>query len=100
MNEPPVVSEANEDLPDKPEVPALRSKRGGLLDNRLVILAVLFFVTGFLGIPLLWISDSFSRTEKIVWSILVTVYTLVLIGTTVAICWWVYVQVSQLTNNW
>lgn len=77
----------------------MRARWGGLLENRPAILALLFLVTGFFGIPLLWMSDSFSRTEKIVWSIVVTVYTLILIGATVAICWWGYAQVNQLLHS-
>jgi hypothetical protein len=57
---------------------------------------MLFGVTGCLGIPFLWMSPKFSRREKIVWSILVTIYTLVLIGVAVGVCWWSYRQISQL----
>ncbi len=99
MNDPPVVSKANLNLPENIRGSAVRPKWGGLLDSRPAILALLFFVTGFFGIPLLWMSDSFSRTEKIAWSIVVSVYTLLLIGATVAICWWAYVEVSQLLNS-
>lgn len=99
MSEPPVVSNTIPDLPGDSEVPVVRSKRGGLLDNRPAILALLFFVTGVFGIPLLWMSGSFSQTEKIAWSIVVALYTLLLIGATVAICWWAYVEVSQLLNS-
>ena len=55
---------------------------------RFLILAILFFVTGFLGLPVLWLSKSFSLTEKIVWSILNIIYTCALIAGTVAICVW------------
>lgn len=41
-------------------------------------------------------SETFSHTEKIVWSIVVTIYTLILIGAVVAICWWSYAQINQL----
>lgn len=99
MNEPPVVSSTIPNLPGDSGAPVARSKWGGLLDNRPAILALLFFVTGIFGLPLLWMSGSFSQTEKIVWSIVVTLYTLLLIGATVAICWWAYVEVSQLINS-
>lgn len=55
---------------------------------RFLILAMLFFVTGFLGLPVLWLSKSFSLTEKLVWSVLNTIYTCALIAGTVAICVW------------
>ncbi len=94
--QPPVVRQVGTAAPGSSTAPVVRSKWVGLLDNRPAILALLFLVTGLFGIPLLWISDRFSRTEKIVWSIVVTLYTLLLIGATIAICWWVYLQVSQL----
>lgn len=56
--------------------------------TRFLILAMLFFVTGFLGLPVLWLSKSFSLTEKLVWSVLNTIYTCALIAGTVAICVW------------
>lgn len=98
MKEPPIVVETSSELLENSEVPAVRSRWGGVLDNRPAVLALLFLVMGFLGIPLLWMSASFSRTEKSIWSIVVTLYTLALIGATAAICWWAYVQVSQLVN--
>ncbi len=55
---------------------------------RFLILAMLFLVTGFLGLPVLWLSKSFSLTEKLVWSVLNTIYTCALIAVTVAICVW------------
>lgn len=59
-----------------------------LINNRVAIFCMLFCVTGFLGIPLLCYSQAFSTREKIVWSIVVTVYTLILIGITAAIVYW------------
>ncbi|MCU0721013.1 MAG: hypothetical protein MUC83_14985, partial [Pirellula sp.] len=35
--------------------------------TRFLILPTLIFVTGFLGLPVLWLSKSFSLTEKLVW---------------------------------
>jgi hypothetical protein len=67
-----------------------------LLDRRttrIVMFVVLFGVTGFLGLPALWISKSFTPSEKVFWSIINTIYTLVLIGITAAICWWSYTQI-------
>jgi hypothetical protein len=57
---------------------------------RWIILCVLFFVTGFLGLPVLWVSKSFSLTEKIIWSVVNIVYTSTLIAITAAICWWAF----------
>lgn len=70
-----------------------RSEWEQLVSNRKVILAMLFFVTGALGLPLLWLSPAFNATEKVVWSLVTLVYTLMLIGLCVAICYWAYSQV-------
>jgi uncharacterized membrane protein len=72
-----------------------RSKWEQLLSNRRSILLMLFCVTGFLGLPLLWMSHAFSNTEKVVWSILNSLYTLALIGICVGICYWSYTQITQ-----
>lgn len=53
---------------------------GGMMRNRPLILAVLFGVSGALGLPLLWYSPSFSTKEKWLWSIAIIVYTLLLVG--------------------
>ena len=86
--------------PSLSESPLVRTKTGHLaaihdqendMDRktaRFLILAMLFFVTGFLGLPVLWLSKSFSLTEKLVWSVLNTIYTCALIAGTVAICVW------------
>ncbi|XZE46278.1 hypothetical protein SH467x_001557 [Pirellulaceae bacterium SH467] len=71
------------------------SSRTPLLDRqttRVIVFVTLFGVTGFLGLPLLWFSSAFSQREKIVWSVINTLYTLALIGITAAICWWSYLQ--------
>ena len=47
--------------------------------NRWLVLAMLFFVTGPFGFPLLWRSPQFSRRAKWVWTVLVLVYTGLLI---------------------
>jgi len=102
MKEPPIVRK-----PMSPTAPnamsgsslptrANNAKWGGLLESRLAILGLLFGVTGFLGIPVLWMSPAFSRNEKIAWSVAVTIYTLVLIAIAVAICWWSYNQIRHL----
>ena len=96
MKEPPIVCKPRSVPAASAPPPASRSKWRALIDSRPAMFGMLFGVTGFLGIPFLWMSDSFSRTEKIVWSIVVTIYTLILIGVAVAICWWSYAQITQL----
>ena len=65
-----------------------------LIQNKLAVLACLFFVTGFLGLPLLWMNRRFSTAERFLWSIVVTLYTLALIATVVVIFVWVYRQIT------
>ena len=64
-----------------------------LVQNRLAVIGVLFGVTGFLGIPLLWMNKRFSNSERVFWAILVTIYTLILIYIAWAICAWSYRQI-------
>ena len=63
---------------------------GQVLDSRLLIFAMLFGVTGFLGLPVLWFSPRFSRREKYFWSVVNILYTSALIVLCAAICWWSY----------
>jgi hypothetical protein len=64
----------------KPPQAANSATRGdSLLDRPWFILCLLFFVTAILGLPLLWISRGFSRTWKIALSVIVTLYTALLL---------------------
>lgn len=63
-----------------------------LIQSKLAVLACLFLVTGFLGLPLLWMNRRFSAAERLLWAIIVTIYTLVLIGLVGAIVIWCYQQ--------
>jgi hypothetical protein len=58
-----------------PKTKSTRHSWRDLADRPLVLLAVLFFVTAAPGLPLLWISRSFSSTGKIVVTILVLLWT-------------------------
>ena len=46
-----------------------------ILDQRLPILILLFGVMGVLGLPLLWLSPAFCRRTKVVLSVVVVLYT-------------------------
>ncbi|MCA9131511.1 MAG: hypothetical protein KDA45_00080 [Planctomycetales bacterium] len=96
MNEPPIVRAPPPDCPARPA--GSTSRWRVLLDNRRALLSMLFLVTGFLGIPILWLSPKFSHQEKVVWSLLVTLYTLLLIGGAVAILWWSFQQIAQVLS--
>ena len=68
---------------------------GQLLNSRLLIFVLLFAVTGFLGLPILWMSSSFSRLEKYFWSVVNIIYTTALIALSVVICWWAYARIVE-----
>ena len=72
--------------PDKRRDTSLRAA----IDHPYAVLGLLFFVTGFLGLPVLWMSRAFTPTMKVVLSIVVTIYTLLLIGCTIGVLWWVW----------
>jgi len=65
-----------------------------ILKSRTLIFVMLFGVTGFLGLPVLWLSPSFSNFEKCFWSVVNILYTLLLIAITIAICWWSWSRIS------
>jgi hypothetical protein len=79
--------------PSAPRFEPPNASRQDLLQNRGAVLALLFLVSGALGIPLLWINRNFSPTERIVWTIIVIIYTLLLVAFTAWIVWWAYSRV-------
>lgn len=62
------------------------------LDNPWLMLVMLFFVTAAFGIPFLWLSRGFSTTVKVALTIVVLLYTgLILWAFTVfMIYWWTH----------
>lgn len=69
-----------------------RSQWEKLLSSRKTILIILFGMTGVLGLPLLWISHVFTLGEKVLWTVLNTLYTLMLIGLAGGVCYWCYLR--------
>lgn len=86
LEEQPVVAE----LVDESVETTTADSQG--LQNRLTVLVILFFVTGALGLPLLWVNRRFSIREQMIWSLVVTLYTALLIWGVAKICWWSYQQ--------
>jgi hypothetical protein len=62
--------------------PSARAKLWELADNPWLVLGMLFFVTLFLGLPVLWVSRGFSPLSKILWTVLVLIWT--------AIAFWMF----------
>ena len=61
-----------------------------LINNQRNVLVMLFFATAAPGLPLLWISKAFSWREKIVWSVLVLIYTVLILWGFFLLMMWVY----------
>jgi hypothetical protein len=71
-----------------PETKSTRQSWRDFIDQPLVLLAVLFFVTAAPGLPLLWISRGFSLAGKIVVTLLNLLWTaLVLWGFYLVMAW-------------
>ncbi len=51
-----------------------------LLHSRGLILGLLFGVTAALGLPILWMSPVFTSMEKWIWSVVVLIYTAILLA--------------------
>lgn len=78
-----------------PEKSAPPNKLVQLMNNRGAMFLMLFCVTGFLGIPFLCKSSAFTTAEKIIWSIVVTIYTCILLWITGAIVLWSYNSIRE-----
>ena len=66
-----------------------------LLDRPWFVLGQLFLETMALGLPFLWRSRGFTTRAKIVWSLLVTLYTVVILWGFVVIMIWCYETIRQ-----
>jgi hypothetical protein len=78
---------------DMPASEHAEDRGSDLIQSRAAVFAILFLVTGALGIPLLWMNQKFNHTERIVWSVVVTIYTVILIAVACAIVMWSYRQI-------
>ena len=91
-----MTSQQSYDKPlDAPVVdePDLRGSWREMVDNPWLVLGTLFFVTAALGLPVLWISRAFSRTNKIILSIVVLLYTALLLYVFWIVMVWCYTQI-------
>ncbi len=76
--------------------PSARAKLRGMADNPWLVLGMLFFVTLFLGLPVLWISRGFSPLAKALWTVLVLLWTtLVFWGFYLVMYYFVYVPLKD-----
>lgn len=65
------------------------------LDNRWLILGMLFFVTAALGLPLLWLSRSFTPLAKVILTIIVLVYTVLILWLFWLVMVWSYTRIMD-----
>ena len=97
---------APDPLPGPPEaLPAAASERSAraklrdMADNPWLVLGMLFFVTLFLGLPVLWISRGFRPLAKVIWTVLVLLWTvLVFWGFGLVMYYFVYVPITKELN--
>ena len=99
MREPPILRSPDPPVSTSDPAGAEPPRGSGFRDNRWVVLMILFLGTGCLGLPLLWSSRAFSHKEKVIWSIVVTLYTLALLAAIVGFCWWLYLRVMSALGN-
>jgi len=69
-------------------VPEARGNRSSWMENRWVVLAMLFLVLGPVGLPMLWRSRQFSLTWKLLLTAVVLAITAVILG----LIWYVVQQ--------
>lgn len=77
------------------DAPTTTRKKALLLDRPWVVLSMLFLVTLFLGFPVLWRSKGFSAQGKIVWTILVSLWSILIFYVFFVIMAWSYGRVSE-----
>jgi len=65
------------------------------LDNPYLILGTLFFVTAALGLPVLWISRKFSPLMKVVWTVVVLLYTALILYLFFLVMHWSLTQIYE-----
>lgn len=75
--------------PDTASKPA-----SSIMQSRFAVLAMIFGVTGCLGIPLLWLNHNFSNAERLFWSAVSLFYTFMLLWGTYLICAWAYQRIA------
>lgn len=63
---------------------------GRLLHSRGAVLSFLFLVAGVVGLPLLWVNPNFSRGERILWSVIILLYSMTILILAGGMMWWIY----------
>lgn len=66
-----------------------------VIDNPWVVLILLFFVMAILGLPVLWKSKGFTPLWKVVWSVVVTLYTALIFWLFWLVMVWCYTRWAE-----
>jgi hypothetical protein len=66
-----------------------------LVDNTWLMVAMLFFVTAALGLPLLWISRGFSTAWKVILTIAVLAWTVLILWLFWLVMLWCYTRIAD-----
>ena len=77
------------------EAPPTSAGLRSLIDSPWLVLGMLFFVTAALGLPVLWMSKAFSRTTKGLLTIVVLLYTALLLYVFTLIMLWCYHEIAK-----
>jgi hypothetical protein len=79
------------------DAPPSAARAGGwrdVVDHRWLVLALLFFVTAALGLPLLWASRAFSLPAKLALTFVVLAWTALVLWLFLLIMIWCYGQIA------
>ena len=85
-------SSTSEPVDSGPDVPPQWRKA---VDNPWLMLLVLFFVTAFLGLPFLWMSRGFTTFWKVVVTIAVLIWTVLVFWVFWLIMVWCYTRIAD-----
>lgn len=86
-------------VPPSPPPPPTEAAWRKLADNPYAVIALIFCVTGCLGIPVILICRSFSPQKKVLWVIISIIYTAFLFFLVGLICVWAYGNITKAMNG-
>lgn len=67
-----------------------RDAHDRLLNSRGAVLSFLFLVAGVVGLPLLWVNPNFSRRERVFWTVIMLLYSFILLVLFGGMLWWIF----------
>ena len=67
-----------------------RDAQDRLLNSRGAVLSFLFLIAGVVGLPLLWVNPNFSKRERVFWTVIMLLYSFILLVLFGGMLWWIY----------